>query len=620
MIVKNESHVIRETLESVVKYIDYYVISDTGSTDDTVDIIKEFFDNRGILGEIYHDEWLDFGHNRSLALEHARAKSEYIWVIDADDVIVGNMDLSNLVYDYYYIKIGKEFCYSRANIFKNFKDYRWRYVGKVHEYPTCDKPYMTSGTISGKYYLKSRRLGNRNKDPNKYLKDALILEDELKKDPTNARNTFYCARSYFDHGNYGKAVEFFGKRVQMGGYQEEIFYSLYQMAISKKSLGYDRDDVERTFMMAYIHSKHRLEPIYEIAKRYRLDGEFDKAYSFASLGVKIGVPKNDTLFISYDVYKWKIIEEFALSAYYTGRFKESLKAYRLLVDMDDLDDDTMNRLRDGYDFAFEKVNENMGSCLVYFGNIMIGREAAVWNLVNDLAQYYNVDVMGDGVEDVPNGIGYLYGTPGIYDLVIGYNSVNFLHDNIKCRHKVLYLKDPVIRYIFDGPVEMDIYNIATINSHLEKIDAIVCDNYDVKMMLETDYIFDSVHHIRTYGDLDDFDLSDCKAGELKISNVPLDQHNMFSYPNKIRQNHTYLDALLLNMENECVFRAEVALEIGKIKLDNGDYGAAERYLMDAMNLTDDSMLIDEITVELQKVRHSHNDNLKRLLMVIKKLI
>ena len=74
MIVKDESHIIKETLESVVKYIDYYVISDTGSTDDTISIIKNFFDEKGISGEIYNDKWVDFGHNRSLALEHAYGK------------------------------------------------------------------------------------------------------------------------------------------------------------------------------------------------------------------------------------------------------------------------------------------------------------------------------------------------------------------------------------------------------------------------------------------------------------------------------------------------------------------------------------------------------------------
>ena len=46
MIVKNESHIIEKTLVNILENvkIDYWVISDTGSTDNTVDIINSFFE------------------------------------------------------------------------------------------------------------------------------------------------------------------------------------------------------------------------------------------------------------------------------------------------------------------------------------------------------------------------------------------------------------------------------------------------------------------------------------------------------------------------------------------------------------------------------------------------
>ena len=56
MIVKNESHIIKECLESVYKHIDYWVVSDTGSTDGTQDIIKNFFEEK----KIPHQEQLKF--------------------------------------------------------------------------------------------------------------------------------------------------------------------------------------------------------------------------------------------------------------------------------------------------------------------------------------------------------------------------------------------------------------------------------------------------------------------------------------------------------------------------------------------------------------------------------
>jgi glycosyltransferase involved in cell wall biosynthesis len=53
MIVKNESKIIKRLLKSVLPIIDTYCICDTGSTDNTIQIIKEFFNKNKIDGKIY---------------------------------------------------------------------------------------------------------------------------------------------------------------------------------------------------------------------------------------------------------------------------------------------------------------------------------------------------------------------------------------------------------------------------------------------------------------------------------------------------------------------------------------------------------------------------------------
>ena len=55
MIVRNESHIIENTLEKLYKKINfsYWVICDTGSTDNTPNIITEFFKKKGIKGEVF---------------------------------------------------------------------------------------------------------------------------------------------------------------------------------------------------------------------------------------------------------------------------------------------------------------------------------------------------------------------------------------------------------------------------------------------------------------------------------------------------------------------------------------------------------------------------------------
>ena len=69
MIVKNESKIIRRLLESVENVIDGYCICDTGSTDNTVSIIEEFFKERNIPGKVVFEPFRDFAHNRTFALK-----------------------------------------------------------------------------------------------------------------------------------------------------------------------------------------------------------------------------------------------------------------------------------------------------------------------------------------------------------------------------------------------------------------------------------------------------------------------------------------------------------------------------------------------------------------------
>ena len=74
MIVKNESEVIIDCLKSVSKYIDYWVICDTGSNDGTQEIIKNYFFKENIEGILYQDKWVNFAVNRTLAFKRAKNK------------------------------------------------------------------------------------------------------------------------------------------------------------------------------------------------------------------------------------------------------------------------------------------------------------------------------------------------------------------------------------------------------------------------------------------------------------------------------------------------------------------------------------------------------------------
>lgn len=228
MIVKDEAPIVEATLVNILKHVKLtdWVICDTGSSDATVKIITKFFKKNKIFGRIVNHKWKNFGHNRTLSMNAARlhSDSDYIFVFDADDSIVGDsfkLDKDTVMdADGYKVTFGGpgRSQYQRLAFFSNQKgkkDYglRWKYIGVLHEVATAyyvshasnRNPVMKQLPFED-YYFVSGRTGNRNKNQvTKYEKDVACLEEAVieynvpgTKDPDNikGRCTFYLAQSY----------------------------------------------------------------------------------------------------------------------------------------------------------------------------------------------------------------------------------------------------------------------------------------------------------------------------------------------------------------------------------------------------------------------------------------
>ena len=220
MIVKNESHIIESTLHNILQHIpiDYWVICDTGSTDDTMEIITHFFKEKDIPGELFQDEWINFGYNRTKALEYAFNKTDYVFIFDADDLIHGDFILPiQMDKDKYNIPFENPVYYYRPILVSNRM--KWKYNGVLHEYIVNVDPILSEEHLYGNYYIESRRIGSRSKNPDKYLNDAMVLEkgffDENDDIGLKNRYAYYCAQSYQDAGKYEKAIKWFEKTLTL---------------------------------------------------------------------------------------------------------------------------------------------------------------------------------------------------------------------------------------------------------------------------------------------------------------------------------------------------------------------------------------------------------------------
>ncbi len=330
MIVKNESHVITRCLDSVKDVIDYWVISDTGSSDGTQQIIANYFEQHRIPGILTEDPWENFAHNRNTALAHAKDKSDYILFMDADDYLVKAPDFrfGELTADSYMLRIHRNATdYFFPKLIRTKLPWQWQ--GVLHEYLECPQTFH-SDSLQGDYYIESTTEGARGQSTDKYKRDAEILEKALQQEPENTRYQFYLAQSWRDYGDLERAITHYQKRADMGGWAEEVYYSLLEIARNKQRLEHPEAEVMEAFIKACHYRPQRLEALYEVVKRCRINGNFHLGYQLGRASRNTPMP-NDVLFLDTAVYDWQFRDELSICAVYAGQAQEAAELMETLL-------------------------------------------------------------------------------------------------------------------------------------------------------------------------------------------------------------------------------------------------------------------------------------------------
>jgi len=219
----------------------------------------------------------------------------------------------------------------------------WSYRGVVHEYVDCDQPFHRV-RIEGNYFIDSRRLGGRNMDPQKYARDRDLLLAEMERDPNDARSAFYLAQSYFDLGDYENSRIWYGRRAEMGGWDEEVYYSKLRVAESMARLGEHWPDVQDAYLRAWEYRPIRAEGLYAIAHRYRATERYQLGHMFAEKAAQIPLPQGDRLFVGGDVHNWRAMDEQAVCASWINKPVEAFQLSRKLIARNDVPDRDRDRI------------------------------------------------------------------------------------------------------------------------------------------------------------------------------------------------------------------------------------------------------------------------------------
>ena len=360
MIVKNEEHVIERCLSAVKPDIDCYAIMDTGSTDKTIEKINEVME--GIEGKIYELPFESFSFNRSRIMQSARddfPDADYLLMIDADDTWHSpkNFTWPELTEDAYWVKytMGGT-TWKRNPLTKASAPFEYR--GAAHEYLACKRPH-TTGTLEGPE-IHCGDDGHRRKTEgkDKYKRIAGILEKELEKEPGNRRNVFYLAQSWRDAGDPVKAIKYYTQRTEMGGWEEEVWNSKFEIAKILDRLGRPIEQVAEAYLDAYRYRPKRGgEALHHLAYAYRRRGDFAMSHMYAATASSIDKP-DDLLFVNEQIYDWRALDEYCLAAIKLGFLRQARTAALELIGQRKLPSEHRQRVEDNFSFTCSRLSDS----------------------------------------------------------------------------------------------------------------------------------------------------------------------------------------------------------------------------------------------------------------------
>jgi glycosyltransferase involved in cell wall biosynthesis len=328
MIVKNEARVIGRCLDSARPIIDFWVIVDTGSTDGTQEAIRRHLD--GLPGELIERPWVDFAHNRSEAVALARGRADYVLVIDADETleIPTRFKMPRLTADSYDIEVRcGTLTYARKQLLRN--SLPWRYDGILHEHPRCDEA-RSEEFLPGTWFV-SHSDGARSRDPQSCLRDAQTLEKAIRDEPNNTRYVFYLAQTNLLLGDFDSALNHYRRRVEMGGHNDEVWFSLYRIAQLEQTKAKPWPEVMQHYLTAYEFMPDRAGPLFHVGMNYQARGDHGTAHQFFCQAMSIPPPANNRLFVERHIYEYLLPLEYAVACHYVGEYAAAIATYNGLL-------------------------------------------------------------------------------------------------------------------------------------------------------------------------------------------------------------------------------------------------------------------------------------------------
>jgi tetratricopeptide (TPR) repeat protein len=356
MIVRNESKNLPRLFASLAGVVDYYVISDTGSTDDTIRQVGVWGERYHIPGEVTEHAWVDFAHNRNLAMADAiaarlagRHQCQWLMMIDADEELVcadlrwkSSLDIGR---SYYMYKKTSAAAWAHLCLVW-IEGQQWHWQGRVHNYLINENdghlkdflldPFIRYHVFEGS---KSAEFSTLRE---KALRDIRLLEEELRDEPVSIRNLHRYAQlasSLALAREDDRALDIMRQVVDSGlgsvarQYSARIFLAEYLA----------RQSGAASEAIRYLDEAIRLDPSRKEALFYkalllRKTGRAGEALALLEHAAALPWPSQGYFMWEEPVYAWRIDRELAFLYYQLGDVESASACIRKLNKVKDLPD------------------------------------------------------------------------------------------------------------------------------------------------------------------------------------------------------------------------------------------------------------------------------------------
>jgi glycosyltransferase involved in cell wall biosynthesis len=341
LMVKNEEKRICVSLDSVKSIIKSVVIFDTGSTDNTISVIREWCEKAGVELRLKEGVFVDFStsRNEGLAFADTFMDIDYILMLDSNDELKSPVELINICSDYKNTtNTGFMLCqewffgesttkYFNVRLIKPRSN--WWYKGVIHEYinrytsNTLDSEVINGDELvkCGDVIIYQDRIADEGKSIPRYKRDKELLLREVEKNPKDSRSMFYLAQTCECLNEPEDALYYYRLRTMLNGFEEERFQAFVRCGDNAMKIGHDPEECVGWFMKAYCHSR-RAEPLVKIANIYHKLGKVHMASMFLREACSLPFPSDAILFVDRRTYDYERHHKMGIVGWYSGHFLE----------------------------------------------------------------------------------------------------------------------------------------------------------------------------------------------------------------------------------------------------------------------------------------------------------